>query len=142
MDGHDLLPETLAAHLLETAILLGDRDAAAALSAPLSTFSSRLRAASWAALSSFGRLLGGAAALCGEGERARDCYRRALRVCQKVHFRPEIALIRLELAELLLTDGPGSEAAAHLDFAIGEFRDMKMQPALERAFKHKGLLHA
>jgi len=30
----------------------------------------------------------------------------------------------------------------HLDFAIAEFRDMKMQPSLERALKHKGLLTA
>ena len=35
-----------------------------------------------------------------------------------------------------------AEAQAHLDFAIEEFRAMKMQPALERALRHKGLLHA
>ena len=34
------------------------------------------------------------------------------------------------------------EALEHLDFAIAEFRDMKMQPSLERALKHKRLLHA
>jgi hypothetical protein len=34
------------------------------------------------------------------------------------------------------------EAQAHLDFVIEEFRAMKMQPALERALRHKGLLHA
>jgi len=28
------------------------------------------------------------------------------------------------------------------DFAIGEFRDMKMQPSLERALKHKQILGA
>ena len=28
----------------------------------------------------------------------------------------------------------------HLDFAISEFRDMKMQPSLERALKHKEIL--
>ena len=33
-------------------------------------------------------------------------------------------------------------AQNHLDFAIDEFRDMKMQPALERALSHKGLLKA
>ena len=31
-------------------------------------------------------------------------------------------------------------AIEHLDFAIAELRDMKMQPALERALRHRGLL--
>ena len=30
----------------------------------------------------------------------------------------------------------------HLDFAIGEFRDMKMQPSLERAVRHREILLA
>jgi hypothetical protein len=30
----------------------------------------------------------------------------------------------------------------HLDFAIAEFRDMKMRPALERALRHKDVLKA
>ena len=34
------------------------------------------------------------------------------------------------------------EALEHLDFAIGEFREMKMQPSLERALKHKEILGA
>ena len=29
-----------------------------------------------------------------------------------------------------------------LDFAIGEFRDMKMQPSLERVLRHKEILGA
>ena len=35
-----------------------------------------------------------------------------------------------------------NEALEHLDFAIAEFRDMKMQPALERALRHKDILKA
>jgi hypothetical protein len=35
-----------------------------------------------------------------------------------------------------------SEALAYLDFAIEEFRAMKMQPYLERALGHKELLKA
>ena len=37
-----------------------------------------------------------------------------------------------------------AEALTHLDFAIEEFRAMKMQPflGLERALRHKGLLRA
>lgn len=34
------------------------------------------------------------------------------------------------------------EALQHLDFAIAEFREMKMQPSLERALKHKEILGA
>ena len=49
-----------------------------------------------------------------------------------------------DLAELLIDHYPAEqvEAQSHLDFAIEEFRAMKMQPALERALRHKGLLHA
>ena len=62
----------------------------------------------------------------------------------RIRFRPEIALTRLGLAELLIEHYPAEEAAAqeHLDFAIEEFREMKMQPSLERALRHKGLLKA
>jgi hypothetical protein len=48
------------------------------------------------------------------------------------------------LAELLFEHYPdeAAEAQEHLDFAIAEFREMKMQPALERALSHRGLLKA
>ena len=48
------------------------------------------------------------------------------------------------MAELLLNGSTAEkgEAQGHLDFAIEELRAMKMQPALERALRHKGLLHA
>jgi hypothetical protein len=44
----------------------------------------------------------------------------------------------------MLEEGQGvrTEALAHLDFAIEEFRAMKMLPYLERALRHKGLLRA
>jgi uncharacterized protein (DUF924 family) len=35
-----------------------------------------------------------------------------------------------------------SEAIADLDFAIKEFWEMKMQPSLERALRHKDILKA
>ena len=59
-------------------------------------------------------------------------------------FRPELALSRLELAELLLEHYPQekSEAISHLDFVIPEFRDMKMNTYLERALRHKEILKA
>ncbi len=59
-------------------------------------------------------------------------------------FRPEITLTRLQLAELLLEYYPDEEKEAleHLDFAIKEFREMKMKPSLERALRHKDILKA
>jgi hypothetical protein len=55
-----------------------------------------------------------------------------------------MALTRLQLAELLLEHYPDEkkEALEHLDFAIKEFREMKMQPSLERALRHKDILKA
>jgi hypothetical protein len=38
--------------------------------------------------------------------------------------------------------GERADALEHLDFAIEEFRAMKMQPALERALRHRDLLKA
>lgn len=53
-------------------------------------------------------------------------------------------LTRLQLAELLLEHYPDEkeEAVEHLDFAMKEFREMKMQPSLERALRHKEILKA
>ena len=82
--------------------------------------------------------------LIGETEKARASYEAAVDICRQAAFRPEIALSRLALAELLLGHYPDERDAAieHLDFAIAELRDMKMQPALERALRHRGLLKA
>jgi hypothetical protein len=90
------------------------------------------------------RLCGGAAALRGDDDTARGYYNQAREVCERVRFRPELALTRLELAELLLVHYPAERAVAveHLDFAIAEFREMKMQPSLERALRHKDVLKA
>ena len=41
-----------------------------------------------------------------------------------------------------MADKLKAEGSAHLDFAIDEFRAMRMQPSLERALRHKGLLKA
>jgi len=83
------------------------------------------------------RLLGDAAALLGRTEEARRYYDQALKVTTEMRFRPELALARLQLAELLLEHYPAEKADAqeHLDFAIQEFGEMKMQPSLERALK-------
>jgi hypothetical protein len=86
--------------------------------------------------------LGDAHLVLGDAPAALKTYDDALGLARRVRFRPEVALIRLDLAELLLDHYPGERDAAieHLDFAIAEFQDMKMQPALERALRHRGLL--
>jgi len=77
-------------------------------------------------------------------EEACSHYQEAIRACTEMRFRPELALTRLQLAELLLEhyQDEKSEALEHLDFAINEFREMKMQPSLERALRHKEILGA
>jgi DNA-binding CsgD family transcriptional regulator/tetratricopeptide (TPR) repeat protein len=76
--------------------------------------------------------LGDAAALAGDRSAARAYYLQAMKVASKIRFRPELALTHLRLAELLLEEGDDAEALEHLEVAIPELRDMKMQPALER----------
>jgi tetratricopeptide (TPR) repeat protein len=90
------------------------------------------------------RHLGGAAALLGRFEEARQHYEEAIKVGTHMKFRPELALTRLQFAELLLEHYPKerAEALEHLDFAIKESRDMKMQPWLQRALRHKEILGA
>ncbi|MEW6184977.1 MAG: protein kinase, partial [Thermodesulfobacteriota bacterium] len=90
------------------------------------------------------RHMGEAAALLGRYDEARQHYQEAIRICTEMKFRPELALSRLQLAELLLEQftEERTEAIAHLDFSISEFRDMKMQPSLERALRHKEILKA
>ena len=126
---------------LELAVLLEDREVAVALIPRLAGMDKYV---SMGAESSYGRILGGGAALLGNHEDARAHYQAAQEVLTKVRHRPELALTRLELAELLLDHYPDERAKAleHLDFAIGELRDMKMQPALERALSRREILGA
>jgi hypothetical protein len=81
-------------------------------------------------------------ALLGRYDEARQHYSEAIRVCTEMRFRPELARTRLQFAELLLEHYPQEkkEAIEHLEFVIREFREMKMQPSLERALRHKDKL--
>jgi DNA-binding CsgD family transcriptional regulator len=123
------------AHLLEAAILGGDRETAQALAHRLAPLAPCPCAKDGAI--SYARLLGDAAALVGERAQAHAYYQQALGVCAEIGFRPELALTHLQLAEVLLEEGleVRAEALAHLDIAIEEFRAMGMQPALERALR-------
>jgi tetratricopeptide (TPR) repeat protein len=128
--------------LLETAVLAKHTRAAEILLNLLA--SAAYKTTGLSNLTCVARHLGGAAALVGRYEEARKHYKEAIKICTGMRFRPELALTRLQLAELLLEHYPKerAEALEHLDFAISEFRDMKMRPWLERALRHKEILKA
>ena len=138
----DLTHAWLDIAYLEAAVLVGHRKAAVLL---LKRFAGNT-------LATTGVLLGTTALPVTSVRRrpprqtdeAREHYQEAIRVCTEMRFRPELALSRLQLAELLLDHYPDEkkDALEHLDFAIKEFREMKMQPSLERALRHKEILKA
>ena len=133
--------------MLEAAVLVGHREAASLL---LRRFAGTgLRVTGYIHNTCIARHLGAAAALLGLADEARGYYHTALEVCREMPFRPEEALTHLQLAELLLDPSTGpalsgaegsaqskdqarAEALEHLDTAIAEFLEMKMQPSLER----------
>jgi tetratricopeptide (TPR) repeat protein len=127
---------------LEAAVLTGHRQAAELLLRRLAGGRSITNGLYWAAC--VARHLGGACALLNKLDQARKYYQEAIKDCTETTLRPELALTRLQLAELLLEHYPDDkqEGLEHLDFAIKEFQDMKMQPSLERALKHKDILGA
>jgi len=88
--------------------------------------------------------VGSAAVFLSKYDEAREHFEEAIKVCTEMPFRPELALSRLGLAELLLDHYSEEkvEAVKHLDLAIKEFREMKMQPSLERALRRKDILKA
>jgi hypothetical protein len=128
---------------LATAILLRDSELIQDLETALKPAANQLLC-NGAALLPIAHVLGQAAAIGNRPEDARFFHHASIELCSNVRFRPELALSRLGLAELLLEHYPDerAEAVEHLDFAIAEFRAMKMQPSLERALRHRGLLKA
>jgi tetratricopeptide (TPR) repeat protein len=139
----DATPTRDLTEMLAASVLLKDTEKAVQISECLRP-AAHLLAAHGGYLACNARHLGDAANLLDKPEEARGYFKQAIEVCEKVRFRPEIALTRLALAELLLEHYPDERDAAieHLDFAIAEFREMKMQPSLERALRHRGLLKA
>jgi ATP/maltotriose-dependent transcriptional regulator MalT len=130
----DEFPFGALALLLESAVVLEHRAAARALTGRLERVA-HLNGDTLL-LGCVALHLGNAAALVGDPTAAHGYYAHALESAGKIRFRPELALTHVSLAELLLHDGDEtarSEALEHLDLAIPELRDMKMQPGLERA---------
>ncbi|MEE8518001.1 MAG: AAA family ATPase [Dehalococcoidia bacterium] len=124
--------------VLQTAVLLGDHDLIVLLLPRLAGLALYLDSQS--GNTAVARHLGAASALLGKPDQARGYYAQALEVCATARHRPETALTRLALAQLLLDSYPGEHAAAgeHLEFAIAELREMNMQPALEQALALQG----
>jgi DNA-binding NarL/FixJ family response regulator len=84
------------------------------------------------------RHLGDAAVLLGDRTAARGYYMRALHSAGKIRFRPELALIHLSIAELLVAEGEDTAAVEHLELAIPELGNMQMQLGVERALNLLG----
>jgi len=124
--------------LLDVAVTVQDRESAALLASRLAPCAAL--STTWTNTACPARLLAAAASLLGDPEKARGYLRQALENCAKIGFRPELALSRLELAELLLRNYPDErpEALAHVDFAIEELTAMGMEPAMERALRLSG----
>jgi tetratricopeptide (TPR) repeat protein len=129
-------------HLLEAAVAIGHQRAVEWLMKFCTKYNTFTTGISYPTC--IPRHLGAASALLERYDEAREYYMKAIKVCMEMRFRPELALTRLQLAELLLEHYPDEkkEALEHLDFAIKEFREMKMQPSLERALRHKDILKA
>jgi DNA-binding CsgD family transcriptional regulator len=131
----DEFPFSSLARLLESAVAVEHRAAAQALAGRLACVA-HLSGDTLTVRGCVARHLGDAAALVGDRTAARNFYVQALESTGKIRFRPELALTHLRLAELLFKeadDAARREALEHLDLAIPELRDMKMQPALEQA---------
>ena len=142
-DGHmgpevDETPATFLSTLLEASVLIGQRDATEFLAPRLADLSHYSADSSY--LTNTARHLGGAAALMGNPDKARAMYQKASELTGWIRNRPEMALTRRHMAELLFDHYPDehNEARKHLEFAIADFRDMKMQSSLERALNRNG----
>ena len=135
-------PAYILAMLLDSAVIVKHTRAAEILLDRLKR--TGVQATSYFCMTCVLRHLGAAASLIKKPEEARKYYTEALQVATNMNFRPEIALTRLETAELLLEHFPNEKTKAInlLDFAIKEFREMNMQPSLNRSLEHKEILKA
>ena len=89
----DSTPSGFLAVLLEASVLVEDKDSAEILSRRLSDANTVVIAPY--AYSCVTRIVGAAAALLGQHDRARVLYQRALEALGKVRFRPQICVTSL-----------------------------------------------
>jgi hypothetical protein len=131
-ESHDVL-------LLESAVLLEHCQVAEALLNRLASSSGRTTGMFLSTC--IARHLGGAATLLNRFDEARNYYSIAVELAKKMRFRPELALSRFQLAELLLQHyaNEKQEAISHLDFCIREFAEMKMEPSLKKAQEYNSV---
>ncbi|MFC1947883.1 tetratricopeptide repeat protein, partial [Chloroflexota bacterium] len=123
--------------LLQTAVLVGDIKAAELLMHRLKNC--ELSTTGIFHTTCIDRHLGKASELLGKYEDALQYYRKALEVSRSMKYRPETALTSLHLAELILKHFPDDTAQAweYLEFAVIEFREMKMKFSLEQALRNR-----
>jgi DNA-binding CsgD family transcriptional regulator len=128
----ELIAYSMLSLALEPAVLCGDEQAAELLLKRMTDDSRMLAKPGFVLVP---RYLGGAASLLGRYEEALQHYQDAIEFAEKVGYRPELALTRLDLARLLLEHMPDERALAFecLDAATAEFEAMGMQAALEAA---------
>ena len=119
---------------LEAAVMAGHRPAVEKLLGRLSGNTLSIVVFFWP--TSITRQLGVAAAFLERYNEARIYFRQSLKVCIETGFLSELALTRLQLAELLLTHYPDeeNEALELLTSAVAALDEMKMRPSLEHAF--------
>jgi DNA-binding CsgD family transcriptional regulator len=124
--------------LLEAAVMVGNRQIAAQIAPLLADAPGAVAVNPTVCVQ---RVVADAYALLSEPDKALFHYQRAIEICTRMRFRPELALARLGLAELLLDEalaptfsqGEREEALGYLDLAFEDLGAMKMAPALERA---------
>ncbi|MBE0610234.1 MAG: AAA family ATPase, partial [Dehalococcoidia bacterium] len=131
-DGESTTTHHLLA-LLEAALALGDADAVARFALLLAPAGAL--ALGFQFLSCPARVLGRADRFLGRPAEARSWFRRAVEVADSIRFRPEMAMARLELAELISQEFPADAGDARdlLAAVLPELEAMGMAPALERA---------
>jgi DNA-binding CsgD family transcriptional regulator/tetratricopeptide (TPR) repeat protein len=119
---------------LEAAVMAGHHPAVEKLLERLSGNTLSLVVLFWPTC--IARQLGTAAAFLERYNEARDYYRHVIKICTETGFRPELALTRLQFAELLLIHYPDQEKEALelLTSAVKDLDKMKMRPSLKHAF--------
>jgi hypothetical protein len=122
-EPHDETCMPIVVALLETAVLLKDAEAAHRLVEPLKIVANLVCVDN--SMTVVARHLGAAMNLLGDRTEAIAYTRQATEVAEKVRFRPELALARLQLAEL--------HSVAPDRSLLTELESMDMQPALARA---------